>query len=111
MPSPPNTNTPHRGLARLMVALGWAVVLIAVTLSGLGRSSPEILLGGGVIPVLFAMILPGVAGGSGGQAGTKSDGRGGGLHPLSRTVGALTGAGLVLLMLYLVRMIANLAAS
>ena len=109
MPSSPKKDTPHPGLARLMVVLGWLTVLTAATLWGLGRSSPEILLGGGVIPVLFAMILPGLAGGSKGQAGTQPVGGGGGLHGLSRQVGALSGAGLVLLVQYLVRMIANLA--
>ena len=110
MPLPSNTDTPHPGLARLIVIVGWLDVLTAATLWGLGRSSPEILLGGGVTVVLMAIILSGLAGGARGRAFPRSGGGGEGLHPLSRTVGALAGAGVVLLVQYLVRMIASLVA-
>jgi hypothetical protein len=93
MESPPNANDRRPTWAHVLLALGWLAAAITAVGWGLGRSSPQTLLGGGILPVLLAIFLQRSA--SGGQGRSQSG------------IASLIGAGLVLLTQFLVRMIAN----
>jgi len=110
MGSSPETKTRLAWWTMALLVTGWLVMVVAAVLWGLNKSSADILLGGGILPVLFAIILRVEVESLGKQSGNAPDGSEAVLRRFSLHVGILSGGGFVLLLQYLVRRIAGLAA-
>lgn len=97
----------HTGRVILLLVAAWLVILVGSVQWGIGNPSTNISLGGGIIPIVFAIVLRGETGFSKTASSNEKD-----AHKTTRTrisllTGSMIGAGLVLLIQSLVRMIVD----
>lgn len=110
MESSSDRKTHLAGWARVLLATGWLVVVVAAVHWGIGISSLSRLLGGGIIPIVFVFVLRAEVEASRKRGNIETDGPAAAFRKLSWLVAGLAGAGFVLLLQSLVRAIAEVAA-